>query len=160
VLGAEDCGLTTLPQEIARLPRLRKLNLGDNPLTSLPFGPESFRKVEILSIGDDSYNGSPDFTANLDLARFPWLRVVEQRYDVNTVDELVYRDSHDLWDNPHLEILDIGWPSLRNGLPAGLLKARNLRALASRVNVAQLGSFMAGGQYFERLEYLAIAIPI
>jgi hypothetical protein len=155
-LGAKDCGLATLPVEIARLPRLRNLNLGNNPLTSLPFGPENFRKVEILTIGEGFLDGSPDFTTNLDLSKFPWLRVIEQRYDINTIDELTYRDSHDLWDNPHLDILNIGWPALKKGIPAGLLKARNLRALASRVNVAQLGSFMVRGQHFERLEYLAI----
>ena len=109
-LGLEDCGLKTLPSEIAALPRLRKLDLTDNPITSLPFGPDSFRSVEILSIGQDNFNPSADFTANLDLSLFPWLRVAEQHYDINTIEELVYRDSHDLWNNPHLEILNISWP--------------------------------------------------
>ena len=155
-LGLEDCGLKTLPSEIAALPRLRKLDLTDNPITSLPFGPDSFRCVEILSIGQDNFNPSADFTANLDLSLFPWLRVAEQHYDINTIEELVYRDSHDLWNNPHLEILNISWPALKNGLPGGLLRARNLRALATRVNAAQLGSFLWRGPAFERLEYLSI----
>lgn len=156
VLALEDCGLRTLPREIAQLPRLRKLELVDNPIASLPFGPDSFRALEVLSIGEGYINGSAEFTANLDLAQFPWLRVVEQRYDVNTVEELVYRDSDELWSNPHLEILDIGWPALKNGIPAGLLHARNLRALATRVNAAQLGSMVVRGQAFEHLEHLSI----
>jgi hypothetical protein len=156
VLGAEDCGLVTLPREIVRLPRLRKLNISDNPITSLPSGADCFRAVEILSIGERTFNHSAEFVANLDLSQFPWLRVLEQNYSINDIDELVYRDSNDLWDNPHLEILNIGWPALKYGLPGGLLKARNLRALASRVNAAQLGSFMVGGQHFDHLEYLSI----
>ena len=155
-LGLEDCGLDTLPREIARLPRLRKLKLIDNPITSLPFGPDSFRSLEILSIGESTFDGSADFTKNLDLSQFPWLRVLEQRYDINTIDELDYRDSDEYWTNPHLEILDIGWPALKHGIPAGLLRARNLRALATRVNVAQLGSVLWRGPAFARLEYLAI----
>jgi hypothetical protein len=155
-LGLEDCGLKTLPREIAALPRLRKLDLTDNPITSLPFGPDSFRSVEILSIGQNNFNPSADFTANLDLSLFPWLRVAEQHYDINTIEELVYRDSHNLWNNPHLEILNISWPALKHGLPGGLLRARNLRALATRVNAVQLGSFLWRGPAFERLEYLSI----
>lgn len=156
VVKLEDCGLRTLPREIAQLPRMRQLELANNPLTSLPFGPESFRLVEILSIGDGSYQGSPEFTANLDLALFPWLRVIEQRYDTNTVEELVYRDSQELWNNPHLEILNASWPALRNGIPAGLLRARNLRALATRVNAAQLGSVLERMPGFENFEHLSI----
>jgi hypothetical protein len=156
VLQLQDCGIRTLPREIAQLPRLRQLELIDNPLKSLPFGPESFRSVEILSIGDGSYQGPPEFTANLDLALFPWLRVIEQRYDTNTVEELVYRDSQELWNNPHLEILNASWPALRNGIPAGLSRARNLRALATRINAAQLGSVLERMPGFEKFEYLAI----
>ena len=155
-LGLEDCGLETLPREIAALPRLRNLDLTDNPITSLPFGPDSFRTVEILSIGENYSNRSAAFTANLDLSLFPWLRVVEQHYDINTVEELVYRDSQELWSNPHLEILNISWAPLKHGIPAGLLRARNLRALATRVNAVQLGSFLWRGPAFERLEYLSI----
>jgi hypothetical protein len=155
-LSLEDCGLTTLPREIARLPRLRKLELNDNPITSLPFGPESFRTIEILSIGEGYFNGSADFTKNLDLSQFPWLRVLEQHYDINTVKEIEYRDGQEYWNNPHLEILDISWPALKHGIPAGLLRARNLRALATRVNVAQGGSVLWHLPAFERLEYLAI----
>ena len=140
VLKIDDCGLRTIPREIAQLPRLRQLELIDNPITSLPFGPASFRTVEILKIGEGYFNESADFTANLDLAQFPWLRVVEQRYDVNTVEEIAYSESEELWNNPHLEILDIGWPALKNGIPQGLLRARNLKALATRVNAAQLGA--------------------
>jgi hypothetical protein len=156
VLKLEDCGLRTLPREVAQLPRLRQLELVDNPIKSLPFGPDSFRSVEILRIGEGYLNGSADFTANLDLSLFPWLRVIEQRYDLNTVEELAYRESQELWTNPHLEILDIGWPALKNGIPAGLLRARNLRALATRVNAAQLGSIMVRMQGFEQFEYLSI----
>jgi hypothetical protein len=156
VLKLEDCALRTIPREIAQLPRLRRLELIDNPLTSLPFGPDSFRAVEILRIGEGTFNSSADFTANLDLAQFPWLRVIEQRYDVNTVEELVYREDQELWTNPHLEILDIGWPALRNGIPQGLLRARSLKALATRVNAAQLGSVMVRMQKFEHFEYLSI----
>jgi len=157
VLGAEDCGLSTIPAEIARLPRMRKLQLAENPLASLPFGPDAFRAVEILTIGESYHRGSAGFTANLDLSQFPWLRVVEQKYDINSIKELDYRDSQDLWSNPHLEILDISWPALKNGIPAGLLKARNLRALATRVNAAQLGSVLWRLPYFQQLEYLAIS---
>jgi len=156
VLGLEDCELTTLPREIAQLPRLRKLDLIDNPITSLPFGPDSFRAVEILSIGQSTEPQSAEFVRNLDLAQFPWLRVVEQRYSLNSVDELDYRESQELWSNPHLEILDIGWPSLKRGIPGGLLRARNLKALATRVNAAQLGSVIWRGPAFAHLEYLAI----
>jgi hypothetical protein len=152
-LALEDCGLSTVPREIAALPRLRELDLGDNPITSLPFGSDSFRTLEILSIGQGSSSDSANFTAGLDLSQFPWLRVVEQRYKI---DELAYRDSQNLWDNSHLEILDIGWPALKHGIPAGLLRARNLRALATRVNAVQLGSFLWRGPAFERLEYLSI----
>lgn len=152
-LTLNDCGLSTLPHEIAALPRLRELDLGDNPITSLPFGSESFRTLEILSIGQGSSSESAGFTGGLDLSQFPWLRVIEQRYKI---DELAYRDSQNLWDNPHLEILDIGWPALKHGIPAGLLRARNLRALATRVNAVQLGSFLLRGPAFERLEYLSI----
>ncbi|WP_154071573.1 leucine-rich repeat domain-containing protein [Bradyrhizobium lablabi] len=155
-LGLEDCGLDTLPREIAGLPRLRKLELTDNPITSLPFGPDSFRSVEILTIGEGYFNGSAVFTANLDLSQFPWLRVLQQHYDINTIEELEYHDSDEYWDNPHLEILDISWPALKHGIPAGLLRARNLRALATRVNAAQLGSVLWRLPSFERLEYLAI----
>lgn len=154
-LGLEDCGLTTLPREIAALPRLRDLNLIGNPITSLPSGADCFRSVEILSIGQSYSDESADFTANLDLSQFPWLRVAEQQYG-NSVEELAYRDSQNLWSNPHLEILNIGWTPLKHGIPAGLLRARNLRALASRVNAAQLGSFLWRGPAFERLEYLSI----
>jgi len=152
-LGLEYCGLSTLPREIAALPRLRHLNLADNPITSLPSGSDCFRTVEILSIGQTSSDVSADFTANLDLSQFPWLRVVEQQYKI---DELAYRDSQNLWDNPHLEILNLSWPALKHGIPAGLLRARNLRALATEVNAVQLGSFLWRGPAFERLEYLAI----
>jgi hypothetical protein len=152
-LGLEDCGLETLPREIAALPRLRELDLTGNPITSLPFGPDTFRTVEILSIGQSSSNVSANFTANLDLSQFPWLRVVEQQYKI---DELAYRDSQNLWDNPHLEVLNLSWPALKHGIPAGLLRARNLRALATQVNAVQLGSFLWRGPAFERLEYLAI----
>jgi hypothetical protein len=155
-LELDDCGLKTLPREIAALPRLRNLDLTDNPITSLPFGSDSFRAVEILSIGENYSNPSAAFTANLDLSLFPWLRVVEQHYDINTIKELVYRDSQELWSNPHLEILNINWAPLKHGIPAGLLRARNLRALASRVNAVQLGSFLWRGPAFERLEYLSI----
>ena len=156
VLRLEDCGLRTLPRDIAALPRLRKLELRDNPITALPFGPESFRKIEILSIGQNYSDESAKFTANLDLSQFPWLRVLEQQYDINTVDELDYRDTDELWNNPHLEILDISWPSFKRGIPAGLLHARNLKALATRVNVAQLGSAVLRLQILEQLEYLSI----
>jgi hypothetical protein len=155
-LGLENCGLATLPREVAQLPRLRTLKLVDNPITSLPFGAESFRSVEIMTIGEGYFNGSADFTKNLDLAQFPWLRVLEQRYDINTIDALAYHDSDAYWDNPHLEILNIGWPALKHGIPAGLLRARNLRALATRVNAAQLGSVLWRLPAFERLEYLAV----
>ena len=155
VLRLDDCGLDTIPREIARLPRLRKLDLKDNPITSLPFGPDSFRSVEILSIGQTYQTASDDFVANLDLAQFPWLRVIKQDYDINTVEELVYHESDELWSNPHLEILDIGWPALKYGIPAGLLRARNLRALATRVNAAQLGSVVWRLPIFEHLEYLS-----
>src|SRR5262249_40292238 len=111
----------------------------------------------ILTIGESYHRGSAGFTANLDLSQFPWLRVVEQKYDINSIKELDYRDSQDLWSNPHLEILDISWPALKNGIPAGLLKARNLRALATRVNAAQLGSVLWRLPYFQQLEYLAIS---
>jgi hypothetical protein len=67
-----------------------------------------------------------------------------------------HRDSDEYWHNPHLEILDIDWPALKHGIPAGLLRARNLRALATRVNVAQLGSVLWHLPAFERLEYLAV----
>jgi len=156
VLGLEDCELSTLPREIARLPRLRKLNLIDNPITSLPFGSESFRSVEILSIGENYQPKSAEFVRNLDLSQFPWLRVAEQAYDINTVKELDYRESQELWSNPHLEILNIGWPAFKHGIPAGLLRARNLRALATRVNAAQLGSAVWRLPLFEHLEYLSI----
>lgn len=156
VLKLEDCGLRTIPLEIAQLPRLRQLELVDNPIASLPFGADSFRSVEILTIGEGYYKGSADFTANLDLSLFPWLRVIEQRYDINTVEELIYRDSQELWNNPHLEILDARWPAMKHGIPAGLLHARNLRALATRVNAAQLGSVMVRMQWFEHFEYLSI----
>jgi hypothetical protein len=152
-LELEDCGLETLPREIAALPRLRNLDLTGNPITSLPFGPECFRTVEILSIGQGSSKVSANFTANLDLSQFPWLRVIEQQYNI---EELAYRDSQNLWDNPHLEVLNISWPALKHGIPAGLLRARNLRALATRVNAVQLGSFLWRGPAFERLEYLSI----
>jgi hypothetical protein len=152
-LELEGCDLSTLPREIAALPRLRNLNLSDNPITSLPFGSDCFRTVEILRIGQGSSSESANFTANLDLSQFPWLRVVEQRYKI---DELAYRDSQNLWDNPHLEILNLHWPALKHGIPAGLLRARNLRALATEVNAVQLGSFLWRGPAFERLEYLAI----
>ena len=36
------------------------------------------------------------------------------------------------------------------------MRARNLRALATRVNAVQLGSFLWRGPGFERLEYLSI----
>jgi hypothetical protein len=156
VLRAEDCGLATIPPEIARLPRLRELELANNPINSLPFGRDAFSVLEILTIGEDYTNQSADFTANLDLSLFPWLRVIEQKYDINTIKELEYRDSQELWSNPHLEILNIGWPALTNGIPAGLLLARNLRAFATRLNSAQLGSALWRLPYFERLEYLAI----
>jgi hypothetical protein len=155
VLRLDDCGLDTIPREIARLPRLRKLDLKDNPVTSLPFGTDSFRSVEILSIGQTYQTASDDFVANLDLAQFPWLRVIKQDYDINAVEELVYHESDELWSNPHLEILDIGWPALKYGIPAGLLRARNLRALATRVNAAQLGSAVWRLPIFEHLEYLS-----
>jgi Leucine rich repeat len=155
VLELEDCGLATIPREIAQLPRLRRLDLNDNPITALPFGADSFRSVEILSIGQNYQPQSTDFVAKLDLAQFPWLRVVEQSYDINTVDELVYHESDELWSNPHLEILDIGWPALKYGIPAGLLRARNLRALATRVNAAQLGSAIWRLPIFQHLEYLS-----
>ena len=154
--GFSRRGLATLPREVARLPRLRTVKLIDNPITSLPFGAESFRSVEILTIGEGYFNGSAEFTKNLDLAQFPWLRVLEQRYDINTIDELAYHDSDGYWNNPHLEILNIGWPALKHGIPAGLLRARNLRALATRINAAQLGSALWRLPAFERLEYLAI----
>jgi hypothetical protein len=154
--GFSRRGLATLPREVARLPRLRTVKLIDNPITSLPFGAESFRSVEILTIGEGYFNGSAEFTKNLDLAQFPWLRVLEQRYDINTIDELAYHDSDGFWNNPHLEILNIGWPALKHGIPAGLLRARNLRALATRINAAQLGSALWRLPAFERLEYLAI----
>jgi hypothetical protein len=155
-LGLQACGLGTLPREIARLPRLRELELSDNPITSLPFGPDSFRAVEILAIGEGYSNHSADFTANLDLSQFPWLRVLEQRYDVNTIKEIEYSDSQEYWNNPHLEILDAGWPAMKRGVPAGLLRARNLRALATRVNAAQLGSVLTRLPALQQLEYLAI----
>jgi hypothetical protein len=155
-LGLQDCGLDTLPREIARLPRLRKLELIDNPITSLPFGPDSFRAVEILTIGEGYSDHSADFTANLDLSQFPWLRVLEQRYDINTIEEIEYGDSQAYWNNPHLEILNADWPAMKHGIPAGLLQARNLRALATRVNAAQLGSVLWRLPALERLEYLAI----
>jgi hypothetical protein len=98
--GAEDCGLSTLATEIARLPRLRRLEPIDNPITSLPLGSGAFPAVEILSIGEGATNTSAQFTASLDLWRFPWLRIVEQRYDVNTIEEIECRDGHDLWSNP------------------------------------------------------------
>jgi hypothetical protein len=125
----------------------------DNPITSLPSGPDCFRTLEVLSIGQTSSDVSANFVANLDLAQFPWLRVLEQQYKP---DEIAYRDSQDLWDNPHLEILNLSWPALKHGIPAGLLRARNLRALATEVNAVQLGSFLWRGPAFERLEYLAI----
>jgi hypothetical protein len=156
VLGLEDCELSTLPREIAQLPRLRKLMVDDNPITALPFGADSFRSVEILSIGQNYQPESADFVRDLDLAQFPWVRVVKQIYDINTVDELVYRESQELWSNPHLEILDIGWPALKNGIPAGLLQARNLRALATRINATQLGSVIWRLPVFKHLEYLSI----
>jgi hypothetical protein len=156
VLKAEDCGLRTIPREIAQLPRLRRLELKDNPLTSLPLGRDGFSAVEVLTIGEGYSSDSAEFTANLDLAQFPWLRIVEQHYNINKVNELVYRDSDELWSNSHLEILDIGWPALKHGIPAGLLRATNLKALATRVNAAQLGSVLWRGPAFQHLEYLAI----
>ncbi|MBI5263940.1 MAG: leucine-rich repeat domain-containing protein [Bradyrhizobium sp.] len=153
VLKLEDCGLATLPRKVAQLPRLRRLELAENPIKSLPFGPDSFRALEILSIGEIYSSRSADFTANLDLSLFPSLRVVEQRYEIDAIE---YRDSHDLWNNPQLEILDIGWAALTHGLPAGLLRAKNLRALATKVNKAQLNSVLCRMPAFERLEYLAI----
>jgi hypothetical protein len=157
VLKAGDCGLSTLPVEIARLPHLRKLELANNPITSLPFGPGAFSNVEILTIGQTiglSCQSEPAvFTANLDLSLFPRLRVIEQNYYLNTVQE-----SQDLWNNPHLEILNAGdgWHAFTSGLPAGLLKAYNLRALGMRINAAQLGSTLERLHGFEHLEYLAI----
>jgi hypothetical protein len=156
VLKASDCALSTLAAEIARLPRLRKLELADNPITSLPFGVGAFGTVEILTIGDMGRPEAAKFTANLDLALFPWLRIIEQRYDTNTVEELDYSDTADLWNNPHLEVLNADWPAFKYGIPAGLLKAHNLQALATRVNAAQLGSTVVSLQALKHLEYLAI----
>jgi hypothetical protein len=156
VLKLEDCGLRTLPREVAQLPRLRRLELGDNPITALPFGPGSFRAVETLSIGESYSNKSASFTAKLDLSQLPWLRVLEQKYDINTVGELDYSDTQELWNSPHLEILNLSWPAIKHGIPAGLLHARNLKALATRVNAAQLGSAVLRLPALEQLEYLAI----
>ena len=52
--------------------------------------------------------------------------------------------------------MNISWAPLKHGIPAGLLRARNLRALATRVDAVQLGSFLWRGPAFERLEYLSI----
>jgi hypothetical protein len=153
ILGLEDCELNTIPHEIARLPRLRKLELSDNPITSLPFGADSFRSVEILTIGPSDFKQSANFTANLDLSLFPRLRVIEQRYKI---DEIEYRDSQELWSNAHLEIMDVSGTAMKRGIPAGLLQARNLQAMAMRINAAQLDSVLRRLPALERLEYLAI----
>src|SRR5207253_631629 len=108
--GLEGCELNTIPHEIARLPRLRKLELSDNPITSLPFGADSFRSVEILTIGPSDFKQSANFTANLDLSLFPRLRVIEQRYKI---DEIEYRDSQELWSNAHLEIMDVSGTAMK-----------------------------------------------
>jgi hypothetical protein len=154
-LRVEDCGLATIPAEIAALPRLRKLELADNPIVSLPFGPTNFQRLEILTIGQGYVDDATQFVAHLDLALFPMLRIAEQDYSINDIVDIAYSDRDQLWNNPHLEILNISWPAFRNGIPLGLLQAHNLQALAIRLNGAQLASAMARLPQLARFEYLS-----
>jgi hypothetical protein len=154
VLNLAGCGLDTVPVEVARLPKLRELDLSDNGITALPSEADCFRSLEILSIGEGFHTTSAEFVANLDLSLFSKLRVLEQEYS-NTIDSVHYSDKDRLWDNPNLEVLNAAWPAVEPGIPAGLLEARNLRALATRLNGPNLPQALERLPHLRRLEYLS-----
>jgi Leucine-rich repeat (LRR) protein len=156
VLNLAGCGLDTVPVEVARLPRLRELDLSDNGVTDLPSETDCFRGLEILSIGEGFHTTSAEYVANLDLSLFSRLRVLRQEYS-NTIDTVLYSDGDRLWNNPNLEVLDAAWPAFEPGIPAGLLEARNLRALATRLNGPNLPQALERLPRLERLEYLSAA---
>ena len=110
-LRVEDCGLATIPADIAALPRLRKLELADNPIVSLPFGPTNFQRLEILTIGQGYVDDATQFVAHLDLALFPMLRIAEQDYSINDIVDIAYSDRDQLWSTILIsEILgNISW---------------------------------------------------
>jgi Leucine-rich repeat (LRR) protein len=154
VLNLAGCGLDTIPVEVARLPKLRDLDLSDNGITALPSKADCFQSVEILRIGEGFHTTSAEFVANLDLSLFPKLRVLEQDYS-NTIETVLYSDEDRLWDNPNLEVLNAASPAFEPGIPAGLLEARNLHALATRLNGRNLPQALERLPRLQRLKYLS-----
>ena len=77
-------------------------------------------------------------------------------YYASTLSEFTYSDDADYWDNPHLEILQLDTTAaFEPRVPAGLIKARNLRALAINLKQGQLASAIELLPRLDKLSYLS-----
>lgn len=130
VLTAEDCGLTTIPAELAVHPGLRELNISYNKIDGLPLGQGAFPALEKLVIGRGWSDDHVEFVANLDLAQFPKLRALDQGF--SNLPGLVFGAEARLWNAPTLEYLDFG-AIFDEAVPEGLIQASGLRGMSCSV---------------------------
>ncbi len=70
-LHLSDLALTTLPDSIADLTRLRRLNLANNRLSALPEGIAALTNLESLLLFNNQLRTLPDWIANL--TQLQWL---------------------------------------------------------------------------------------
>jgi hypothetical protein len=127
ILEAEDCGLPRIPPAIANIPTLKQLLVHDNHVTDLSITEHAYPNLERLQIGGDWHSELVDnFTANLDLGRFPKLRFAEQRFYRDPKFE--FDEDCDFWDTESLEFLRFG-AVFKTRMPAGIAKATALKGL-------------------------------
>ena len=130
-LDLRGCGLRQVPSDLDRLPALRALHLSENDIKKGPERSGPLVRLEYLTIGSP-YCFSKQapavhgFTANLDLAAFPRLRVVEQIFGGVG---LHYSSAHRYWGTPTLESLRID-AQIPLTLPEHLAEATGLRVLS------------------------------
>ena len=154
ILAAEDCGLTTIPAELAVHSGLRELDISYNKIDELPLGEGAFPALEKLVIGRGWSDAHVEYVANLDLAQFPKLRMLDQGF--SNLRELAFNARARLWNVPTLEYFDFG-AVFDEIVPAGLAEATGLRGLSCSVAPQAIRSAIDVFPKFPQLEVLTLS---
>ncbi len=86
--------------------QLRELDVTYNEIDDLPSDDGAFPALEKLAIGCGWADDHVQFIANLDLAQFPKLRMLEQEF--SNLPKLAFDPKARLWNAPALECFSFG----------------------------------------------------